>query len=309
MITDFLNNNNFDIIENNNTLISILLYNTNTTTFKNNLLQKLETIKNIKHPKTKKLLNDRIYGLIQELDNFQDDKILNCIYFLDNSINTYLLKKKEINLLKEYNFKNYNIYFEDKFKVEYFLDLFTNLDFYDIIELSKNKLVHSKITLTKSKIINETPCKNTDELINIIKKISNNYLIVHGISTLLKKFQYKDTLIFNKKLNKIDILDEINKLKIKDNHKKLEIVFEYLEDESKLHLLIYGKIKKEIKEAVEAYRVKEMFCHKERLHILKKQLPKEYYNFPIHIIDKLDDGDIGDRLLKDYRGAIGIAYY
>jgi hypothetical protein len=309
MIEDYLNNDEYHCEEVHNTLITVILYNYKKEVLLGELYKQLENIKNITHSKTKKTLNDRIYNFIKYIELLPEDQELNNIYFINDKLNSYSLKKKEVALLKEYNIKNLNIYCEQRFKIEYLSDFFTNFDFNDIIVCNKNNIKHIRMTISKQKVIMNSCCKDGEELSNIINNITGKYKLVHGCSTLLKKFQCNNVPIYNKSLANKEILDIIHKIKLKENHQKLKIIFDYLDDERKLHLLIYGKIKNEIKSAIEEYRIKELYCHKDRIYLVKKQLPKEYYNFPIIIVETIDEGDVAHRLLRDYKGVIGLAYY
>jgi hypothetical protein len=311
MIKNFLNNEYFMAYEPNPIMITCIIYNYNIITFISELYEQLEKIKHIKNPKTRSLSNDRIYSLIQYIDKWDKEIKINHIFLIDKDVHEHKLRNREIGLLKEFNKNNMCIYFENKFKIDYLIDFFTNFNYYDVFECNRLHVNYINITQTKSKTIKSSSCKNEDDLDTFVsenKNNSNKYCVIHGQSTLLKKYQSKWT-VFNKKLENKDIIDEIENTKTYENHKKLETVFDYINDERKLHLVIYGKIKVEIKNAIEEYRIKELYCNEERLSIVKKQLPNEYYNFPIIIIKKLKDGDISDKLLKDFKGAIGISYY
>ena len=311
MIENFLNNEILNLTETHPTMITCIVYNYDIQTLINELYERLETIRNIKHPKIKKISNDRIYSLIQYIDKWEKENKLNHIFLINEEIHEYKLSKKNIGTLKEFGMKNQIIYFEEKFKIEYLLDFFTNFNYYDVFECKKLQVNHINLTKTKSKIVKTSTCKNNEELSAFIADNKSNKLspsIIHGESTLLKNIQLKHS-VFNKRLRQEEIIDEFEKNEIIENHKKLEKVFDLLDDERKLHLLIYGKIKNEIKDAIEQYRVKELYCHVDRVSIVKRQLPSEYYNFPIILIKKLKDGDISDKLLNDFRGVIGISYY
>ena len=311
MIENFLNDKIDIIDETHPTMVTCIVYNYDVQQFINKMYERLEMIKKIKHPKTKKLSNDRIYSLIKHIEKFNKDNKINYIFLVNDVIHEYKLSNKDISTLREFNMNDYIIYFESKFKIDYLIDFFTNFNYYDTFECKKLQVNYIKVTKTKIKLIKSATCKNNEELNNFVKENKSNKIyesIIHGNSTLLKNLQL-DHIIFNKQLSQEEIIKEIEKVEIIKNHKKLEKVFELMDDERKLHLLIYGRIKKEIKDAIEQYRVKEIYCHKERLSILKKQLPKEYYNFPIILIERLKDGDISDILLRDYKGAIGISYY
>lgn len=307
MILNFLENFLLHKAEDNKTMITSIIYNYDIDTLKKELYDKLENIKKIKHPKTKRLLNDRFYSLIQYIDKLNKDIQINNIFLINDDIHVYKLSKKDINLLREYNKEKNYIICDNTFKLEHIRDFFTNFNYYHVFACNKLSVKYNNITKTKSKTILHKTCKTENELNTFINDtISNQKYLIYGKSTLLKKYEYP---IFNKNLTHDEIINEIENKEMEKNHLKLENAFNLLEDERKMHLVVYGKIKIEIKEAIEEYRIKELYCHEKRLHILKRQASKEYFNFPITIIKKLHDGDISEKLLNDYRGAIGISYY
>ena len=295
--------------ETHNTVITCIIYKYSIDNTIKDLYKKLKNIQNIKHPQTKKLLNDRIYNFIQYLTDMKMDELtqLNSIYLINNDINEYKLQKKEINLLIEFNKPNYYIMFDIQFKTDWLLDFFTNFNYYNSFECNKKQVNHILLTKTKSKINKKKTCKTEEELQEFISEY-NEFSILHGVSTFLKKLICKIP-VYNKKLTNNEIIDILEKEEMKKKHKELNDIFNYLDDERKLHLLIYGRIKNEIKQAMEEYRVKKLYCHIDKLHIVKKQLSSEYYNFPIIIIKTLESGDIADKLLNDFKGAIAISYY
>ena len=295
--------------ETHNTVITCIIYKYSIDNTIKDLYKKLKNIQNIKHPQTKKLLNDRIYNFIQYLTDMKMDELtqLNSIYLINNDIIEYKLQKKEIQLLIEFNKPNYYMMFDIQFKTDWLLDFFTNFNYYNSFECNKKQVNHILLTKTKSKINKKKTCKTEEELQEFISEY-NELSILHGVSTLLKKLICKIP-VYNKKLTNNEIIDILEKEEMKKKHKELNDIFNYLNDERKLHLLIYGRIKNEIKQAMEEYRVKKLYCHIDKLHIVNKQLSSEYYNFPIIIIKTLESGDIADKLLNDFKGAIAISYY
>jgi hypothetical protein len=311
MLKQFLEENRQNDKETHETSITLIIYNYSVEDTMTDLYKQLENIKNIKHPQTKKKLNDRVYNFIKYIEDKKQEPSdkLNSLYLINDNILEHTLTKKEISTLKEFNKHKYYIIFDNEFHIDFLIDFFTNFNYYNSFECNKKEVKHTLLTKTKSKTNKIKSCSSEDDLITFIKENSdNNDIVIHGISTLLKTLRYKSP-VFNKKLCNNDVITVIEEQKMKEKHIELEDVFKYLDDERKLHLLIYGKIKNEIKQAIEEYRVKKLYCHSTRLHLVKKQLSAEYYNFPIIIVDRLKDGDCSDRLLNEFKGVIGISYY
>ena len=78
----FLENQEFAIEETHKTLITVIIYNGNIPDIIGKLYKQLEKIKNIKHPKTKKLLNDRLYNFIQLLETLPQERVINNLYLM-----------------------------------------------------------------------------------------------------------------------------------------------------------------------------------------------------------------------------------
>ena len=65
----------------------------------------------------------------------------------------------------------------------------------------------------------------------------------------------------------------------------------------------------EIKDAIEAYSLKELYIEERKLDLLKDILEPEYFNFKIILIKSFQAGDIGDKFITDYKGLMGIKYF
>jgi hypothetical protein len=76
-----------------------------------------------------------------------------------------------------------------------------------------------------------------------------------------------------------------------------------------IDLYIFGKIKYEIKEAVESYMVKELYIDNNKIEKLREIIPEEFLNFKIIPIKSLENCDIASLFIKDYNGIMGIKYY
>ena len=183
----------------------------------------------------------------------------------------------------------------------------------------------------KYKILQTKTYKKQDELLEYLKTLNKQYLI-HGISSLTKGIPY-NRYIFHKRLENKEIINVFKTEEMKKKHKKLQDIFDminYPGPSGKMNLILYGKLEKEIKEAIENYMVKELYCNIDILKKFRKVISSEYINFPIIEINKISQAtpglahtclendkrsgydeayDIGDYLLKNYNGIIGILYY
>ena len=74
------------------------------------------------------------------------------------------------------------------------------------------------------------------------------------------------------------------------------------------HLFVFGKIS-DIQQAIEEYRIKELYTTSDIIKELKNNIDKDCFNFNIVVVDKLESGDMGDQLKTKYGGAFGISYY
>ena len=74
-------------------------------------------------------------------------------------------------------------------------------------------------------------------------------------------------------------------------------------------MYIFGKLKFEIKEAIESYSIKELYIEDKKIEKLKSFIDETFLNFKIIPIKSLDDGDIAYNFIKNYNGIMGIKYY
>jgi len=97
---------------------------------------------------------------------------------------------------------------------------------------------------------------------------------------------------------------------MKINHNALEKRLNDIENSKiNLDLYIFGKLKFEIKDAIESYIIKELYIEPHKLEKLNTFIDKEYFNFKIFLISSLNNNDIAYRFIKDYNGIMGIKYF
>jgi hypothetical protein len=80
-------------------------------------------------------------------------------------------------------------------------------------------------------------------------------------------------------------------------------------EKTNIDLYIFGKLKIEIKDAIESYSIKELYIEEKKLNKLKEFIDHTLLNFKIINIKSLENNDIADSFIKNYNGIMGIKYY
>jgi len=304
------------INENNETLITIYIYNKNVLEIITLFEKELEKAKNINNPIKKNKISNRYYSLIKKLNELDEEYIINSIFLINDDIFEYKLNNNEINTIIEYKLKEVFFITDTYFHISYLLDIFTNFDFIYSICLSKSNAQLIKLNENKNKIVYENKINNENDLNEIIIKCKNEYnyknvIIIYGESLLFNKLETNKTYIILNEIRKYNEIYSIYQEKIyKNNLELLEKKLNELNNEkTNLDLFVFGRLKMEIKDAVEAYSVKELYIEERKLELLKDILDTEYFNFKIILIKSFQTGDIGDKFIKDYKGLMGIKYF
>ena len=288
-----------------NSLFTLTVYDTKVNDFKFFLKEKLEKIQNISNNYKKKYLNDRLYNFILYIeDNYKDGDIINSLFLISNKINEHVLTE-ELEILKYFNIKNI-LYFNDEYyKVEFINDLFYNKDYKHVININNKNLKYFLITKTKSKLVEEINSSALD-IIEYIKDKKIKLCLIHGVSSSIKKLEIKHHLIFNKNLNNEEILDEFYKYHMNLLHRRLSETIDLIKNEKTLHRVIFGK---DIINAINYNQIKTLFCSPKKLKKVYETFDNDLLNFEIIEIKSICNGDISERLRKDFNGIIGYTYY
>ena len=160
---------------------------------------------------------------------------------------------------------------------------------------------------------NSNEQKIYEEIENIRK--NNNYkdiIIIYGNSPLLSKIDInlKNIIVEKQNINKEDLYNLYESEIIKNNNLQLEKkLLDLQNSNTNLDLYVFGKLKNEIKEAIEMYLLKELYIEDKKLEKLKKIVNNDFLNFKIIEIKSIKDGDIAHNFIKDYNGIMGIKYY
>ena len=296
------------------TLYSIYIYNKKVKEVINYFEDELEKAKRINNPVKKNKINNRLFNFIKYLnDNYEEELLLNAIFLIHDKIILYELKKVEIEIAEHYNFPKIFLKCDTKFLIEYFIDLFYNLTFIYAIKINKNEYSNIKLNKYKMKIIEHGKVNNEQKIVELIDNIRNtqnykDFIIIIGNSKIPSNIK---NIIFSKDLlNNNEIYSLYEYEIMKENNILLRKRLDELKNENtNLDLFVFGKLKFEIKEAIESYALKELYIETKKLENLKKFISDEFLNFKIIPIKSLENGDDASIFIKDYNGLMGIKYF
>lgn len=305
--------------DNHESLLSIMIYKKSYDWVIETVESTLEKIKKIDNPIKRGKLNNNYFNLKRFIEDFynDNDNVISSIFFVNEKVYEYKLNKEECKVIEEYKIRDYLSYSEANYKNNYFYDLFNNFDFHYSFIIHKNEYIIKKWNQNKDKIVESgkisASIKDNYENIRKVYNHKNN-IYIYGVN--LKSIKDISTysnpkVILDKDDYGRNELTEIHeKEEVKANHILLESRLNDLQIESKIDLFVFGKLKFEIKDAIEAYLIKELFIQKEKYEKLQTFIEdKSAFNFKVYFIDKIENGDIGDTFIKNYNGIMGIKYY
>lgn len=296
------------------TLYSIYIYNKKVKEVINYFQDELDKAKKINNPVKKNKINNRLFNFIKYLnDNYEEEFLLNSIFLIDDKIILYELKKVEIEIAEYYNFPKIFVKCDTYFLIEYFIDLFYNLTFIYAIKINSNKYSTIKLNRNKMKIIEDGKVNNEQKIVELIDNIRNtqnykDFIIIIGNVKITSNMK---NIIFSKDLLNNEAIYLLYEYEImKENNILLKKRLDELKNENtNLDLFVFGKLKFEIKEAIESYSLKELYIETKKLENLKKFISDEFLNFKIIPIKSLENGDDAFNFIKDYNGLMGIKYF
>lgn len=285
-----------------NSLLTSFVYDTTKDDFIKFIDKKIELVKNIKDSYKRKVANDTLFKLKCYVENAIDSTI-NKIYLVsEEEVNSFELSKGNLKTLREYKISN--IYYEtdERYKIDYIIDLFNDFKFFTVLELDKKSGSYYQINSTKKKLLEKKSINSQPELLELF---NSNISILHGNSTLLKNLS-ANREYFNKRLCDEEVLVEIEKITILDSHNKLEDLMSNLANPEYEDKIIVGQV--ETKKYTELSMISKLFIH-ESIYKRFMNVFREYINFEVIQIKKLKSGDISDRLKNDYDVCIGELYF
>ena len=246
-------------------------------------------------------MNERLYNFKCYMeDDFGMNKLKH-IFLIGKEIEQIELSGENVNTLIEYGHKNIYYNFDDKFNVDYINNFLTDFKFYSVWGANKNKITKFKINSTKTKELETITVNNTKDLLDILVDVD----LIHGKSALLKNLNTK-IAIFNKKISKIEIVENIEKIIMLNNHKELRELMDNMSNPSYDDKLVFGY--KDAKKYTEMCIIKRLFIHVRGIDKFRDEL-SDYINYEIIPIKRLEPGDIATTLSKDFGGVFGELYY
>ena len=161
------------------------------------------------------------------------------------------------------------------------------------------------------KFVNE---KNLVEIINDkISEYKIEELYIHTKTNFYKSLLNEKNskyICFDEEYTNEKLLEKIKINSYEKNHLLLDKKLKELNNtNTNLDLFVFGRLKKEILEAIECFSIKELYIEERKLVILKECLDESYFNFKIISIISLKEGDIGSKFIDEYKGLMGIKYY
>jgi hypothetical protein len=317
-----------NVTDNSDSLITFFCYNQKVSILLKLLEEQLSSAKKINNPIKKNKICNGFYFLIKKLEeDLSEDLIISSVFLINEKVFELKLSEENIKTAIEYKFPQCFLRTDNYFWTDYIFDLFCNFTFIYILRLNNNSLTISKINKNKEKDIKKIKISKEDDVIEEFDKIrkENNYkdfIILNGNSQLLQKINsssnnntnninnLKNIIIKKENYNREELFEIYENEKMKINHSLLQKRLDDLQNEkTNIDLYIFGKLKFEIKDAIEYYLIKELYIEEKKLEKLRTFINDSFFNFNIITIRKLESGDIADRFINDYNGIMGIKYF
>jgi hypothetical protein len=265
----------------------------------------LEKVSSIKDSYKRKIANDRVFGLKSYFDLQEQTNTVNSVYLVNekNSYVGFLLEKPHINVLDNFKIPCSQYFCDDNFKIDYLQKIVSSSELLNVISIdgSVGKII--QIDSVKNKHLEQT--SNIDNLISN-NKVELIFGTPNSIGQLAKKYPGKQ--FFSGKLSNDQIWDEIIKMANLKTQVKLNTeVLSQISNDDKIDLFVFGR--KNVRECILSYSVKKIFVCPEIYEKYKTNISSEYWNFEVNVVDKINSGDYGDYLIKNFEGVIGIKYY
>ena len=295
-----------DVNEKGKLYYTIMTYNLKVEEIIQKINDKLNKVNNnMKNNFKKKIINQRLYPILEYLKDKKIDEVLNIIILSGKDLNIFNLNKKELIICNKWNLSNFYFESDERFKIVYLKNLLNENHLHIVFEIENFHLKILELDKVKSRIIQNKNIDNEDEFKKITDKLKPKF--IHGSGSFIKKLKFLEN-IYYKKLTKEETVEKIKEIEIIKNQNILQNeVLSQLQNPNLMNKFLFGKT--EISKGILEYMIQKLFITKKLFNSLKKNIESEYLNFKIIIIDKLKNGDIGDIFIKNYDGILGIKYY
>jgi hypothetical protein len=210
-----------------------------------------------------------LHALIQRVKERDEKEMVNALFFMyqgnesgcTEMLEERVLTKSEKDVLKEYGFPLFQYRNAERFPLEEWKDIFTNFDFLQVIHMNLQNARHLKMNRFKSKEIVVSKISNETQLIEMIERIvkdnvkKGDKLYLYGISNYITtKVKGMSNMVYKEvHLTKEEVWEWKQMEEMKIHLALLEERIKEIEDEKKIDLFVFGRIKMEIKEHIERY--------------------------------------------------------
>lgn len=281
-------------------------------------------------------INDRVKKnyLLSRMVNFHDyisarydnnnNNSIWGIFLVHDTVDYFAINNEWKKSIEAFDVDNFIFKFNEYFDIDYLVDLLTNNNYYDVVNVSQNRFVHYYCTKSKRKNIHsgennyndlntyltkynqEQKTQNNNNNNNVlIRKIP--HMLLHGNSHILKNFVESDNLGIHSKgsLNQEEITEYFEKKENIFAMKELENWINNLLNPNLGHRILFGK---DITKAITNGMIKQIYCTPEMEKKIRDKIPPELQKFEITVV-KTYGIDMGKRLRDEFSGIIGITYF
>ncbi len=309
----------------NETLVTLLANHITNKVFLEKLEQTHDSCRKIGNSIKKHALCNAIFSFFKKISERDENEMVHSLYFLYYNeqegktihiCEEYSLSNQEKEVLREYQFRDYIYRTDSSFPIDEWNDIFTNFDFLQTIHVNQQQWKHQKMNQYKQKELNSGKISNESQLVEIVERVGrehckrNEKVYVYGQSNYFGKMREMKNICFRMEhFTREEVWKWKQNEQMKEYLQLLQDRLHEMQDEKKVDLFVFGRIKIEIKEHIENYQLKELFIEERKLPILKSILPTDVLNFTIIPIRSLETGDIGERFIREYNGLMGIKYF
>ncbi len=294
--------------------LSLLFYKKSVEWILCTLEELLEKVKKIENPIKRNKLQQRYYKLKEEMERIEDgSKLVSSLFFIQEKIFEYPLSPRERQVMEEYKIRDYHLYAESSFRIDYFRDLFDNFDFYYSFIYHKSECEMKKWNAYKEKVVERG--KYEKEFYEKIRKVYGykGTIFIYGSGVKANKelltLSAPKVILEKEEYGRNELYQMALQEEIRANHVILQQRLQELQNEKKMDLYVFGRLKFEIKDAIESYSLKELFIQREKYEKLRSWIDHDAFNFKVYFIEKLESGDVADTWIQNYNGVMGIKYF
>ncbi len=265
----------------------------------------LDKIGSMKDAFKRKMANDRVYGLKSYFDTLEINQSVNGVYLVDNDNKPmgFGLEKSHIQVLSDFKIPFTQYFCDECYQIEHIKKLVSTTELSNAISIDGNTGKLIQIDSVKNK--HHEPTGNLDNLITGTKS-ELIFGTPSSIANLQKK--YPDRNFFSGKLSNEQVWHQIIvNTNLKMQEKLNTEVLAQMGNTDKIDLFVFGR--KNVREAILVYSVKKLFVCPDIYAKYKANISTEYWNFEVYVVDKVNPGDHGDTLIRNFEGVIAVKYF